>query len=270
MAALSEIVYYPIKSCGGISVSSARVTERGLACDRRYMLVDDTGRFLSQREHPQMALIAVSESADGYVVEAPGRPALELPREMPVVRECPVRVWRSRLDAALADAGVNRWFSDYLGFDCGLVYMAEHHHRAVPHASAEFEDQVSFADGAPLLMISDASLGDLNARLAAPVSMRQFRPNLVVTAGEAFAEDGWRSVRIGETRLDVAWPCSRCVLTTVDPATGVKDAAGEPLETLKGYRRRKGGVMFGQNVIPRQLGRVCVGDRLTVESIRGR
>ena len=261
---VSDIWIYPIKSCRGISLPGAVVEPRGLARDRRFMLVDARGRFVSQREQPRMALIRVSETDDGYRVEAPGQNAIALPREFDGARECRVRVHRDKLDARLADPGVNRWFTRFMGMDCGLVYMAAHQHRAVRHASAEFDDEVSFADGAPLLLISEASLDDLNARLAEPVAMRRFRPNLVVTAERAFAEDGWGRIRVGEAEFDVAWQCSRCILTTVDPDTGERDEGGEPIETLKTYRRVNGPVMFGQNLLPRKLGRVRVGDEIEV------
>ncbi len=261
---VTDIRIYPIKSCRGISLPSAVVEPRGVTRDRRFMLVDARGRFISQREQPRMALIGVSETDDGYLVEAPGQDALELPRELEGVRECRVRVHRDALDAKLADPGVNRWFTRFMGTDCGLVYMAAHQHRAVRHASAEFDDEVSFADGAPLLLISEASLDDLNARLARPVSMRRFRPNLVVTADKAFDEDGWGLIRVGEAQFEVAWPCSRCILTTVDPDSGERDEGGEPLETLKTFRRVNGPVMFGQNLLPRKLGKVRVGDEVEV------
>lgn len=264
MPRVTEISIYPIKSCRGISLRSAVVEPRGLARDRRFMLVDARGRFITQREQPRMALIRVSETADGYVVEAPGQDALELPREFEGGRECRVRVHRDTLDAELAGPATNRWFTRFMGMDCGLVYMAGHQHRAVRHASAQFDDEVSFADGAPLLLISEASLDDLNARLAEPVEMRRFRPNLVVTADQAFDEDGWGRIRVGEAEFEVAWQCSRCILTTVDPDTGERDAGGEPIETLKTYRRVSGPVMFGQNLLPRRLGTVRVGDEVEV------
>ncbi len=261
---VSDILIYPIKSCRGISLESAVVEPRGLVRDRRFMLVDANGRFISQREQPRMALIEVSETGDSYRVEAPGQDALELPLDLESARECSVRVHRDTLDAKLADPGINRWFTRFMGRDCGLVYMAAHQHRAVRHASAAFDDEVSFADGAPLLLISEASLVDLNARLAEPVSMRRFRPNLVVTADTAFDEDGWDRIRVGEAEFDVAWQCSRCILTTVDPDTGERDEGGEPIATLKTFRRVNGLVMFGQNLLPRKLGRVRVGDEVEV------
>jgi uncharacterized protein YcbX len=180
---------------------------------------------------------------------------------------CTVRVWQDQVEATLADSDTNLWFSGYMGFACGLVYLADHQHRPVTNAAAAFDDEVSFADGAPLLLVSDASLVELNRRLEQPVGIERFRPNLVVTADRPHEEDEWRSVTIGDARLDVAWPCSRCGLITVEPATGQRDPAGEPLQTLTGYRRRDRAVFFGQNLIPRTLGRIEVGAHCRIDEI---
>ena len=261
---VSEINIYPIKSCRGFSVQQAEVEPRGLAGDRRYLLVDAHGRFLTQREHPRMALIAVSATRDGYRIEAPGQPPLELPRALASGAESEVRIWRDTVAATLATEDVNIWFSQYLGFACGLVYMADHQHRPVPNEAAEFDDEVSFADGAPILLISTGSLADLNGRLAEPVTMTRFRPNIVVDTPTPFVEESWPSIAIGSAELAVAWKCSRCILPTIDPATGIKHPRQEPLETLRSYRRVGPKVMFGQNLIPRKHGTIRVGDTVRV------
>ena len=143
--------------------------------------------------------------------------------------------------------------------------MAEKQHRPVPNEAAEFDDEVSFADGAPILLISTGSLADLNGRLAEPVTMTRFRPNIVVAAPTPFVEDSWRSIAVGSAEFAVAWQCSRCILTTIDPATGVKHPRGEPLETLRSYRRVGAKTMFGQNLIPRKRGAIRVGDTVRVQ-----
>jgi hypothetical protein len=264
MLQVSEIYIYPIKSCRGIAVSSADVEARGLAGDRRYMLVDAKGRFLTQREHARMALVHVLSEEGGYRIGAPGQPSLHLPERLQAGTDCGVRIWRDNVQAVLAPEEFNIWFSQFMGFACGLVYMGDHDHRPVPNDSAQFDDEVSFADAAPLLLLSQGSLTDLNGRLARPVTMRQFRPNIVVDTEIPFAEDGWNAVSVGGAEFAVAWPCSRCILTTIDPETGVKDAGGEPLETLKSYRRVGPRVMFGQNLIPRRHGAIRVGDSVNV------
>jgi hypothetical protein len=272
MPFVSRIFVYPIKSCAGIEVSSAELTVRGLACDRRYMLVDAAGRFLTERQHPKMALIRLRFTAGGFEVTAPGREPLQLPTGLaePAHQVCTVRVWRDQIEATLADSDTNVWFSEFMGFACGLVYLADHQHRPVTNEAAEFDDEVSFADGAPLLLISDASLAELNRRLKEPVGIERFRPNLLVTADEPHAEDEWRSVTIGQARLDVAWPCSRCGLITVDPGSGQRDPDGEPLKTLTGYRRRGRSVYFGQNLIPRRLGTIDAGAECRIDEIMPR
>lgn len=261
---VSALYVYPIKSCRGIAVASAQVEARGLAGDRRYMLVDARGRFLTQREHPRMALIGVSFTAAGLRVEAPGMAPLDLPRELESGSDCDVRIWRDTVSARLADEEVNLWFSEFLGFACGLVNMGAQHHRPVMNPAAEFDDEVSFADGGPLLLISTGSLAALNARLARPVTMTHFRPNVVVDDERGFAEDSWQRIAVGEAELAVGWPCSRCVLTTIDPATGERDPGGEPLATLKTFRRDGPRVMFGQNLIPRRCAEIHVGDPVAV------
>lgn len=265
MPQLTEINVYPIKSCGQIPRASGIVSERGLVGDRRYLLVDANGEFLTQRRHPSMALIRLTDDGDGYRIEAPDRPSLRLPREWHGGEECEVTIWRTTVQATAVADEISRWFEEFLGFACRLVYMGPHQHRAVPNPAAKFDDEVSFADAAPLLLTTEASLDDLNSRLPSRVSMRRFRPNLVVTADRPFAEDGWRYLRVGEAEFEVAWPSARCVLTTVDPDTGVKDPRGDPLRTLRDFRRTQAGILFGQNLIPRRLGRISVGDLVEVQ-----
>jgi len=267
MARLTRIFVYPIKSCRGIAVDSADVGVRGLAGDRRYMLVDASGRFLTQRRHPRMALIETALADDAIEVRAPGREPLRLPPALTAAGHdsCRVRIWNDTVEATLADAATNIWFSEFMGFACGLVYLADHQHRPVSNEAARFDDEVGFADGAPVLLISEASLEDLNRRLESPVGMERFRPNLVVSAARPHDEDGWSAITVGSARLDVAWPCSRCVLTTIDPATGERHPGNEPMTTLTAYRRRDRSVYFGQNLIPRALGTIAVGDECIVE-----
>jgi MOSC domain-containing protein len=267
MARVTRLFVYPIKSCRGIQVDAAELTARGFAGDRRYMLVDAAGRFLTQRRHPKMALIETAFADGGFEVRAPGVPAIRLPEAIPagITETCPVRIWDDTVEATLAEPDLNIWFSEVMGLACGLVFLADYQHRAVPNAAARFDDEVAFADGAPVLLISEASLEALNGKLARPVGIERFRPNLVVTADAPHDEDEWATITIGEARLDVAWACSRCALPNVDPATGVPDPEGEPIRTLTSYRRRDRSVYFGQNLIPRALGRIEVGAECVVE-----
>lgn len=175
-----------------------------------------------------------------------------------------VSVWKSEVAAKPAGDAADAWLSEFLRQPVRLVHMDASVTRPITDVHSQLGDEVSFADAFPLLLISRAALDGLNARLARPVSMLQFRPNLVVDGVPAHAEDGWKSIRIGEVEFDVAKACTRCVFTTVDPTRGERDPDGEPLRTLIGYRRTPDGVTFGQNLIPRSMGTVNVGDRVQV------
>ena len=261
---LAEIRIYPIKSCGGISVAGADVEPRGLAGDRRYMLVDGRGRFLTQREHPRMAKIRVSRADGGWTVEAPGQGRLALPASLPSGPQRAAVVWGDQLELTEAGPGVNRWFSAALNRPCRLVNLSDGHLRRLKPGRGRDGDQVSLADGAPVLLTATASLAQLNERLPGPVAMGNFRPNLVAETVAPFEEDRWGRIRVGEAEFAVAWACTRCVLTTIDPDTAEKDPDQEPIRTLKTFRRGPEGVTFGQNLIPRRLGRVSVGDRIDI------
>ena len=261
---LAEIRLYPIKSCAGISVASAVLEPRGLVGDRRYMLIDERGRFLTQREHPSMATIRVRQADGGWVAEAPGQGPLSLPASLPSGPQRAATVWGDKLELTEADLAVNRWFSGALDMPCRLVNMTEGQLRRLRPGRGRDTDQVSLADGAPALLTATASLAQLNERLPRPVGMVNFRPNLVAGTVTAFEEDRWRRIRVGAVELEVAWPCTRCLLTTIDPETARKDPDGEPIRTLKTFRRGPEGVMFGQNLIPRRLGTVSVGDSIDI------
>ncbi len=269
MPQISALNIYPIKSCGGIAVSEARAAARGFEGDRRYMVVDMKGRFVTQRQFPKLALVDIERVAGGFRVSAPDCAPLDLPDSISAGRDgaglCEVKIWQQQLEATLAPADVNVWFSELLGFACGLAYMADDQHRAVTNDAAHFDDEVSFADGAPYLLLSDATLAGLNARLERPVSMSNFRPNIVVTADTPHAEDEWTGFAAGSAKFAVGWSCSRCVLTTVDPERGVRRDDGEPLKTLRSYRSENGVVLFGQNLLLRQAGTVAVGDAVELE-----
>jgi len=250
-------------------VARATVERRGLQFDRRFMLVDANGRFITQRQQPQMALLRTAIDADELVVQRPDGGVLRLPVQPELRSTTRVKIWRSELDAGVADRAVNNWFSEYIGSAVRLVYMAETQRRAVSRQRAtQADDEVSFADGAPLLLMSEGSLAALNARLEAPVSMRRFRPNIVVDCESAFAEDTWKRIRIAETLLEPAWACARCTIPTIDQDTGDADPLGEPLRTLREFRRDGAGIMFGQNVLVRGAGELRVGDTLDVLELK--
>ena len=260
---LSSLHLYPIKSSAPLEVESSTVEARGLQFDRRWMVVDAEGRFVTGRQLPRMTLIRALPDADGLTLEAPGKPTLQVPGP-DAGDTVPVTVWKSQVAARPAGDAADAWLSDFLGQPLRLVHMDDRITRPMTDVHSLPGDEVSFADAFPLLLISRASLEGLNSRLAKPVSMLQFRPNLVVDAVSAHAEDTWKRIRIGEVEFDVAKACTRCVFTTVDPLRGERDPDGEPLRTLITYRRSADGVTFGQNLIPRSLGQVRVGDTLEV------
>jgi uncharacterized protein len=255
---LSGLHVYPIKSCAGISLQRSDLSATGLRHDRRWMLVDETGKFMSQRAHPRMAMISVRFAPERMIVSAPGMDELEVPLYLQAPDSIDVRVWGDTNRGAMVSEEADRWFGEYLGFSCRLVHKPDDDLRLVDSSFAERGDQVSFADGFAFLLISEASLEDLNCRLKDPVPMNRFRPNLVVRGCVPYAEDGWSRLRIGSVPFRVAEPCPRCAITTVDQRTGAR--GNEPLRTLATYRKSELGTVFGRNLIHDTLGTLHVGD----------
>lgn len=255
---LSSLHVYPIKSCAGTVVASWPADSLGLVHDRRWMLTDEDGTFLSQRELPRMSLIKPEMEEGNLLVTAPDMPSLEVPPVPPDGPRTLARVWGDIVEVASAGADSDRWFSEFLGMHCRLVHLPESSVRRVDPDYARPEDRVTLADGFPFLLISEGSLENLNARLEEPLPMNRFRPNLVVRGVSPFAEDGWKNVRIGEMAFRVAKPCARCAITTVNQATAEKGK--EPLTTLATFRNSESGVLFGQNLIHESPGSLRVGD----------
>ncbi|MBI3203593.1 MAG: MOSC domain-containing protein [Myxococcales bacterium] len=260
-ARVSTLSVHPVKSCGGLQLARARVERRGLAGDRRFMLVDDEGRFVTQREEAALARTRVARADGRLTITAPGLRPLELPESLAAGTRIAVQVWGDRTEGLLVPEA-STWFSGLVGRSLRLVYMPSDVRRAVDPTYAAPDDIVGFADGFPLLLISQASLDSLVARVGQPLEMRRFRPNVVVAGTEPHAEDGWRRIRIGALTLRVVKPCSRCAIPTRDPDTG--EAGKEPLATLASYRKVDGKVMFGMNVIPDCEGEIAVGDEVEV------
>ena len=259
---LSGLYVYPIKSAGGISLEAWDVDERGLRHDRRWMLVDEAGRFMSQRRFPRMALIGVRIEPDRLVVDASEMPSLDVPLRPPDPKLSLAQVWGDLVEVSTVGAEADRWFGEFLGVRCKLVYLPGASVRPVDPAYGRRGDRVGLADGFPFLLASGASLADLNARLQSPIPMNRFRPNLVVEGCEPFAEDGWRLVRIGTITFRVVKPCARCAITTVDQRTASKGK--EPLRTLASFRRAGNKVLFGQNLIHDHKGTLRLGDPIEV------
>lgn len=260
---LSGLFIHPMKSCAPLAVESVRLHWRGLEHDRRWMAVDPSGRFITGRELPRLTLVRAIPGDGELLLQAPGMPDLHVPVP-PADATVSVTVWKSEVLARPCAAEADAWLSHFLARPVRLVHMDAGVHRPVQSEHARPGDEVSFADAFPLLLITQAALDGLNQRLASPVPMLRFRPNLVVSGAPAHAEDGWKRIRIGNAELDVGPACVRCVFTTVDPATGERDPLGEPLRTLVGYRRGEKGVTFGRNLIPRGGHCLRIGDGVEV------
>ena len=262
MPVVTALYVYPIKSCRGIPVSEWPVAERGFVADRRWMIVDATGKFVTQRDTPELSQVNITLEGDNMRLSAPKLPELVLPRSFDWGTERSVQIWNDTTEAAEHPEG-SAWFSSYLGSPHELVYMPDRHRRAVNPARAQPGDIVGFADAYPFLLISEASLADLNARLDAPITMARFRPNIVISGTEPYAEDGYARVRVGEISFRGPKRCDRCVMTTVDPDTGLRGR--EPLRTLAKYRLEDQKIWFGMNLIHDNQGSLRVGDAVLPE-----
>lgn len=234
---------------GGIRLESAVLEERGFQHDRRWMLVDESGIFLSQRTYPQMALLQVTIQADGLQVshKQNEKLILHIPFAPETEKVIPVTIWEDTIEGQVVSDLISAWFSKVLGIPCSLVKMPESAQRRLKEKHAVNRESVSYADGMPYLIIGQESLNDLNARLEIPVPMDRFRPNLVFSGGSAFVEDEWKTVKIGVATFKVTKPCARCVMTTIDQCSAMKSK--EPLKTLASYRTIDNNVMFGQNML---------------------
>ena len=262
---VSELHVYPLKSARGIALREVSLDGRGPAGDRRWMLVDPAGAMLSQRDLPRMALITVAGGWPDLVCTAPGMPALRVaPPAVGSSQRISAQLWDDEVDVQLAGEASHAWFSQFLRVPCRLVFQPNDAFRQVNRIYAAQGVGVSLADGFPLLLIAQASLDDLNRRLEHAVEMRRFRPNMVVTGSEAFEEDGWRQIRVGEVEFAMAKPCARCSIPTVDPETA--EFGQEPMRTLATYRRRASAVFFGWNIVPSAPGTIRVGDPVVVLS----
>ena len=269
---LKSIFTYPIKSCGSLSHTAIPLDVYGLAWDRHWMIVDADGVGLTQREYPRMARIQPAVEDDCLRLAAPTMKAIGIPLAYRPSATRRVKVWDDFCEAWDEGDDVAGWLSDYLRAEVRLVGLSSAHNRPVDARSTPEPAQASFTDGYPVLIVSQASLDDLNQRLVErssdPVPMTRFRPNLVITDCDAFAEDTWQTMQIGSVTLDIVKPCGRCVVTTVDQATGTVPDNAEPLATLNTFRKQGNKVMFAQNAIHRAPGTLSIGDEVVVTSYK--
>ncbi len=261
--ALQSISVYPIKSSSGIHLSNSWVEELGLSFDRRFIVANANGEMFTARTEPRLCLIQANLTSTGINITAPGMPILSIEYAKFSSEYQSVTVWKSDIKGQIAAEHYNQWFSRYLEQPCQLLFFGENSERYVKNKNS----QVGFADGYPILLISQQSLAQLNQKLGANnrVTMSQFRPNLVVDGCDGFAEDTWKHIRIGEVEFEVTSPCSRCIFTTINPETAETNKLQEPLTTLKTFRQvEDGDVMFGQNLVPLNQGQIKLGDKVEV------
>ena len=267
---LSGIFIYPVKSLGGISVPAAELTPLGLRHDRRWLIVDARNRFLTQREHAEMALLAVEPAYNGFLLRHRQRPELlplYIPFEAQPDKTLFVSIWDDLVWAWRGTPEADEWLSTALGQPCKLVYMSDMARREVEPDKPELNPAgtlVSFADGYPYLLATEESLAKLNAQLEESVPMNRFRPNLVVSGAPADTEMTWADFQIAGQPFRAVRGCGRCIVTTIDQATAEKNLAGEPLRTLATYRKPDRKVIFGQNVTGPGSGHIKVGDSVVV------
>lgn len=268
MLQLSEIWIYPIKSLGGISLKEAKITDRGLEHDRRWLLVDEDGLFLSQREYPELALFQPEINGDALIITHKiKQEAVHVSLNQTFSKatsKTNVKVWDDTIEAYEMDKTISNWFSKLLNCSVRLVYMPEESHRKVDSDFSKTGNEInSFSDGFPFLLIGQSSLDDLNFRLKQAVSMNRFRPNFVFVNGGAYEEEMWGEFKIGQVTFYGVKPCGRCVITTIDQELGVKSGK-DPLFTLSKYKKIGDRVVFGQNLISTQLGEVRIGDEIII------
>ena len=263
MLKLSEIFIYPVKSLGGISLQSSEVEERGLKYDRRFLLVDENAEFITQRDYPQMALLKLSLTENAFkVINIKNNSDIIIPIESTSDESIKVKIWDDFCNAVVVNKHLDVWFSNAINKKCSLVYMPDTEKRVVEKKYIDDDHIVSFADAYPFLIIGQASLDDLNSRLQTPLPMNRFRTNFVFTGGNPYEEDDWKDFKIGNAEFKAVKPCARCVITTTDQQTAIRN--DEPLKTLSTYRKIENKVMFGMNVICKKASPISVNDSIAL------
>ncbi len=259
---VKEIIIYPIKSLGGINTDRAIANEKGLEHDRRMMLVDSNGRFLSQRERHEMALIGAEFAENGFKFYNKQNPedSIIIPNDPDLEKELNVTVWDDQFSAMALSNNYNNWFKNMLNIDAQLVKMNDLSLRYKSIKTKKKKTLVSLADGYPYLFISQSSLNDLNSRLEVDIPMNRFRPNIVFDQCESYDEELLETFQINNCKFEMIKPCARCVITTINQKTGEKLV--EPLKTLSNYKRVGNKIFFGMNAICLDKGKIEIGDEI--------
>lgn len=258
---IKELYNYPVKSLAGNQLESIFVEKRGFANDRRFMFIDENNRFVTARSHHHLSQIKVHfKDSELTFKDLANQKQLKQPIQF-LPEKINVTIWDSESTCHLIENNIiDEWISEFCGKSIRLVYMADDDIREVDSKYGETGDIVSFADGYPILITNDKSLKDLNHRLAKPINMNRFRPNLVVNGNLPWEEDLWKKIKIGKTKLRIVKPCARCVVITINPDTG--EMSNEPLNTLSKFRKQNNKVLFGMNTIVEQEGFINIGDQI--------
>ncbi|GLR16299.1 MOSC domain-containing protein [Portibacter lacus] len=260
---VKDIIIYPIKSAGGIHLDQAMALEEGLKYDRRMMLADENGQFISQRNFPQLALVGAKLENNGFHFFKKSKPSdsIFIPHDAALGTYEAVRVWEHEFTARKVLLDIHLWFSEIVGMKIFLFKTGEKSNRTKELVKPPGITKVSMADGYPYLIISEASLRDLNRRLIVPVPMERFRPNIVIKNSLPYQEDGLDKIAIGEVKFRMIKECVRCVMVNIDQKTSKKLV--EPLKTLSLYRKEDNNVYFGMNAIALHSGNIHVGDSIS-------
>ena len=262
MRELESLFIYPVKSCRGQSVKHLKVLQDGPEGDRLWMLVDESGKFLSQRAHPKLATLETHLDDQGLTLGY-GKQFFRINLNNSFKRTLPVTIWNDTVEAALEPDLYSQAISQHLGVNCRLVRYTPSSQRRVRSLDMDWKPEVRFADGRPLLLVNSKSLEDLNSKLAAPVGTDRFRPNVVFKGENAFEEDTWTKIRMGEVVFSQPKKCARCVMINIDQKEGVSKGP-EPLKTLATYRRTENKIDFGVLWIPENEGKISLSDKLEV------
>lgn len=261
---LSGLYIYPIKSIAGISLKKSFAGERGLEYDRRWMLIDENKKFITQRKYHEMALINLKLEGDHMILSHSSKDIgeIEIPLKINEGDRIQSAIWSDDVEVIWPNLTADRWFSEVLNTKCRLVYLPDDSKRQIDPDYVAKPMNTSLSDGYPYLLANTKSLDDIREKTGLDLEMKRFRPNLVVNANDAFDEDNWKNLRIGDLVFEVVKPCARCVMTTIDPETGM--TGKEPLKTLATYRKKNGKVLFGQNTIIKSEGVIRVGDEIRI------
>lgn len=258
---VTQLYIYPVKSFAGIELEKSDVDGMGLKFDRRWMVVSPEGKFITQRTVPKMSLINTDINNGQLVLTIAGKTPHIVPLISDESEKMDVSIWKDNIRVTKIGNDTDKWISEVLGIDCHLVFIEEEVIRQCDLAFSEEGEKTGFADGFPILIVSEESLKDLNKRLKSPVDMRRFRPNIVISGVEAFAEDNLSDFLINNINMKAVKKCSRCPMPMVDPDVGERTSQ-EPIATLSTYRKWENKIFFGMNVIHKSEGIISVGDSL--------